>query len=181
MMRRVARAISRTLPALQPVLSSTEQVAVLMHNTPTREFVLVEIGREFGRDVVQSLAAAGIPAQVVRTRSDMERLADQPGRSVVAVLPIGDVRSSDPFLGVRAARPERLVVDLFLGRERFGLPIYQEDVIEIGRSLMLDYDFSLSRALDYARRRQAFEKTESFFRQLIARDERLKDYRAALA
>jgi hypothetical protein len=181
MMRRVARTIAATLPAIQPVLSSTQQVAGLMHNTPTREFLLLGIAREFSRDVVQSLAAAGIPAQVVGTRADMERLVDLPGRSVVAVLPIGDMRSSEPFLGIRTARPERLLVDLFLGRERLGLPLYREDVTEVGRSLMSDFEFSLSRALDYARRRRAYEKTGSFLRHLVAHDERLKDYRAALS
>ena len=180
MMRRVARRISEALPAIQPVLSSTQQVATLMHNTPTREFVLLGIAREFSRDVVQSLATAGVPAQVVGTRADMERLVDLPGRSVVAVLPIGDMRSSAPFLGVRIARPERLLVDLFLGYERLGLPIYREDIAEVGRSLMSDFDFSISRALDYARRRRAYEMTRSFLRDLVAHDQKLSDYRDAL-
>jgi len=151
-----------------------------MHNTPTREFVLLGIAREFSRDVVQSLATAGIAAQVVATRADMERLVDLPGRSVVAVLPIGDMRSSTPFLGVRIARPERLLVDLFLGHERLGLPIYREDITEVGRSLMSDFDFSISRVLDYARRRRAYEKTRLFLRDLVAHDRQLSDYRDAL-
>ena len=180
MMRRVARTLAKALPAIQPVLASTQQVATLMHNTPVREFVLVGIARDFSRDVVQSRAAAGVPAQVVATRADMERLVDLPGRSVVAVIPIGDMRSSAPFLGVRIARPERLLVDLLLGQERLGLPIYREDIREIGRSLMSDFDFSISRALDYARRRRAYERTRTFLRDLVMHDRKLSDYRDAL-
>lgn len=180
MMRRIARVIGGSLPALQPVISSTHQVAELMHNTPGRELVLLAIASDFSRDVTRSLASVGIPAQVVRTRSDMERVLDLPGAAVVVISPIGDLRSSEPFLGIRQARPERLLIDLFLGRKRFGLPVYQEDITEIGRALMSDFDFSISRALDYARRRRARETTASFLRDLVTGDKRLSDYTTAL-
>lgn len=179
-MRRVARALAAALPALEPVLSSTRQVAHLMHNLPTREIVLVQTTRASGRDVVQALAAAGMTAAVVSSRADMERLLDLPGQTPVVVLPVGDARASEPFAGVRIARPERVLVDLAVERDRVGLPMYAEDVVEVGRHLLADYDFSVSRALDYARRRRAYDRTASLLRDLIADDPRLRAYAEAL-
>lgn len=179
-MRRVARVITEKLPAMEPVISSTAQVARLMHNAPVREIVLVEVARPFARDVARAVAAKGLQALVVANRNDMERLAALSGRAIVAVIPVGDLRASVPFAGVRMSRPERLLVDLALERERIGLPIYAEDVRAVGESLLAEYDFSLSRALDYARRRRGYDKTSELLHSLIDRNERLRPYAAAL-
>lgn len=178
-MRRVARVMTKDLPALEPVISSTAQVARLMHNAPVREIVLVEVARPFAAAVARALGAKGLQALVVANRNDMERLASLSGRALVAVIPIGELRASIPFAGVRMARPERLLVDLAVERERVGLPIYAEDVRAVGESLLAEYDFSISRALDYARRRRAYDRTTELLHSLIDRNERLRPYAAA--
>ncbi len=179
-MNRIARVITQGLPALEPVIFSTAQVAELMHNAPAREIIVVAAARQFGRELVRTLSAAGISAQVVSKRADMERLLDLPGEVIVAVLPIGETRASRPFRGLRAARPERLFVDLAVGRNRLGLPLYDEDVLAIGDNLLANYDFSLSRALDYARRRRAHDQIAALLRRIVRDDPRLRDYIAAL-
>lgn len=179
-MRRIARTLAAELPALEPVISSTGQVASLMHNTPTREVVLVAISRPYAREVARVLAANGLQTQVVSTRVDMERLADLRGRVIVAVIPVGELRASEPFAGVRMARPERILVDLAIERDRIGLPVYAEDIRAIGESLLADYDFSVSRALDYARRRRAYDQTARLLRNIVEHDERLRPYAVAL-
>ena len=179
-MRRVARAMTERLPALQPVISSTAQVAQLMHNAPVREIVLVEIARPFAADVARALGAKGLQALLVANRSDMERLAALSGQVIVAVIPIGELRASMPFAGVRIARPERLLVDLAVERERIGLPIYAEDLRAVGESLLAEYEFSVSRALDYARRRRAYDETSELLHSVVDRNERLRPYAAAL-
>ena len=179
-MRRIARAITHDMPALEPVIFSTAQVADLMHNAPTREIVVVATARAFARDLVRTLSAAGYNAQVVSTRADMERLLDLPGRTIVAVLPVGEARASQPFLGLRAARPERVLVDLAVERERLGLPLYAEDVVAVGENLLANYDFSISRALDYARRRRAYDEIAQLLRTIVSADPRLRPYATAL-
>ncbi len=179
-MRRIARAIAQELPALQPVIFSTGQVAPLMHNAPAREIVVVATSRSFARDLVRTLAATGFAAQVVSTRADMERLLDLPGDMLVVVLPIGEVRGTAPFHGMRMARPERVLVDLAVERERDGLPLYEEDILALGGNLLANYDFSISRALDYARRRRAYDDIAHLLRIIVAADPRLRAYESAL-
>lgn len=182
-MRRIARAIAEDLPALEPVIFSTGQVAPLMHNAPAREIVVVATARSFARDLVRTLAAAGFAAQVVATRADMERLLDLPGTVIVAVLPIGEIRASMPstlFPGLRRALPERVLVDLAVERQRDGLPVYDEDVRAVGTNLLANYDFSISRALDYARRRHAYDEIAQLLRTIVDADPRLRVYEPAL-
>lgn len=179
-MRHVARAIAQELPALEPVIFSTGQVAPLMHNAPAREIVVVATARAFARDLVRTLATAGFSAQIVATRADMDRLLGLPGNSIVAVLPIGEIRASTPFRGVRAALPERVLVDLSVERERAGLPVYDEDLLAVGANLLANYDFSISRALDYARRRRAYDNIAQLLRTIVHTDPRLRAYEAAL-
>jgi hypothetical protein len=179
-MRRIARVIGQVLPALEPVIFSTGQVAPLMHNAPAREIAIVATSRSFVRDLVRALAATGYAGQVVSTRADMERLLDLPGDTLVAVLPIGETRGTAPFHGIRTARPERVLVDLAIERERVGLPLYEEDVLAVGGNLLANYDFSISRALDYARRRRAYDEIAHLLRTIVASDPRLRPYEPAL-
>lgn len=179
-MKRIARAIAQQMPALEPVMFSTGQVADLMHNAPAREIVVVATARAFARDLVRALSAAGSNAQVVSTRADMERLLDLPGQVVVAVSPTGDRRASKPSLGVRVALPERVLVDLAIGRRRLGLPLYDEDILALGENLLANYDFSISRALDYARRRRGYDEVAELLTAIVKRDPRLHAYVAAL-
>lgn len=179
-MKRLARAIAQQMPALEPVLFSTGQVADLMHNAPAREIVVIATARTFARDLARALAAAGPNAQVVSTRADMERLLDLPGQVIVAVSPIGDRRASKVALGVRVALPERVLVDLAIGRRRLGLPLYEEDVVAVGENLLANYDFSISRALDYARRRRGHDEVAALLRSIVQRDPRLHAFAAAL-
>ncbi|MBI2323862.1 MAG: type IV toxin-antitoxin system AbiEi family antitoxin domain-containing protein [Chloroflexi bacterium] len=178
-MKRLARAIAQEMPALEPVLFSTGQVADLMHNAPAREIVVVATARAFARDLVRALSAAGSNAQVVSTRADMERLLDLPGQVIVAVSPIGDRRASKLSLGVRVALPERVLVDLAIGRDRLGLPLYDEDILALGENVLANYDFSISRALDYARRRRGYDEVAELLKAIV-RDPRLHAYAAAL-
>ena len=180
-MRRIGRAIRQDLPVLEPVIFSTGQVAPLMHNAPTREIVVIATSRPFARDLVRSVASAGFPAQVVSTRADMERLLDLPGETIVAILPIGETRASKRLLGMRIALPERILVDLAVERERDGLPLYDEDVRAIGTNLLANYDFSISRALDYARRRRAYDDIAQLLRTIVRSDPRLGTYEPAVA
>lgn len=179
-MRRIARAIARELPALEPVIFSVGQVASLMHNAPAREIIVVATSRSFARDLIRTLAATGFAAQVVSTRADMDRLLDLPGDVLVAVLPIGETRATAPFQGVRTARPERVLVDLAVERERDGLPLYDEDILAVGGNLLANYDFSISRALDYARRRRAYDEIARLLRVIVNADPRLRTYEPAL-
>ncbi len=179
-MRRIARAIARAMPALEPVIFSTAQVTGFMHNAPAREIVLVATARAFARDLVRTLSDTGFNAQVVSTRADMERLLELPGRTIVVVLPIGELRASKPFLGLRTARPERVFVDLAVERERVGLPLYSEDVVAVGENLLANYDFSISRALDYARRRRAYDEIAELLSAIVYAHPRLRAYEAAL-
>lgn len=179
-MKRVARAIAQQLPALEPVMFSTGQVADLMHNALAREIVVVATARALARDLVRALSAAGSSAQVISTRADMERLLDLPGQVIVAVSPIGDRRASTPALGVRVALPERVLVDLAIGRQRLGLPLYDEDILALGENLLANYDFSISRALDYARRRRGHDEVAALLKAIVQRDPRLHPYAAAL-
>lgn len=178
-MKRVARAIAEQMPALEPVLFSTGQVADLMHNAPAREIVVVATARALARELVRALSAAGSNAQVVSTRADMERLLDLPGQ-VVAVSPVGDRRASKASLGVRVALPERVLVDLAIGRGRLGLPLYEEDILAVGQNLLANYDFSVSRALDYARRRRSYDDVAQLLRDIVKHEPRLHAYAAAL-
>lgn len=179
-MRRIARRIAQELPALEPVIFSIGQVAPLMHNAPAREIIIIATSRSFARDLVRTLAAAGFAAQVVSTRADMERLLDLPGDALVAVLPIGETRATTPFHGMLMARPERVLVDIAVGRERDGLPLYDEDILAVGGNLLANYDFSISRALDYARRRRAYDQIARLLRTIVGADPRLRTYEPAL-
>lgn len=179
-MRRIARTLRADLPALEPVVFSTAQVAPFMHNALAREIVVVAVARQFARDIVRTLASAGFAAHVVSSRADMEQLLDLPGRTIVAVLPIGEVRASLRSMGVRAARPERVLVDLAVEQERDGLPLYSEDVESVGANLLANYDFSISRALDYARRRRADDTIARLLRRIVVSDPRLEAYLPAL-
>ncbi len=179
-MKRIARVIAQEMPALEPVMFSTAQVAALMHNAPAREIVILATARAFARDLVRTVSAAGFNALVVSTRADMERLLGLPGRTIVAVLPVGETRGSEPSLGLRAARPERVFVDLAVERERLGLPLYDEDVLAVGDNLLANYDFSISRALDYARRRRAYPEIAKLLGTIVNEDPRLRAYAPAL-
>lgn len=179
-MKRLARTIAQEMPALEPVMFSTGQVADLMHNAPAREIVVMATARSLARDLVRALSAAGSNAQVVSTRADMERLLDLPGQVLVAVLPVGDRRASKPSLGIRLALPERVFVDLALASERLGLPLYREDVSAVGQSLLANYDFAISRALDYARRRRGYEAVARILTEVVRGDPRLRPYEPAL-
>ena len=151
-----------------------------MHNTPARELVLVAVGRPHVRTVRRALGIEGINADLVATPSDMERLLDSPGNPLVAIIPVGDTRASERFLGVRLARPERALVDLLVESERVGLPIYPEDIKEVAKALLSLYDFSVSRALDYARRRRAAEIVARLLREVASTDPALAPYGAVV-
>jgi hypothetical protein len=151
-----------------------------MHNTPARELVLIAVGRPHTRTVRRALSTEGINAELVTTREDMEHLVDSAGSPLVAIIPVGDTRGSESFLGVRLAGPERALVDLVVESERVGFPIYREDLSEVGKSLMSLYEFSVSRALDYARRRGASGMVAEFLREITKTDPKLAPYRAAL-
>ncbi len=180
-LRRVARILSAQFPAVDPVVFSTAQVATLMHNMSLKEIIVVEVPRSLTGDVARALSAQGVPAQSVLTAEDMNQLVNLPGDLVVAVLPIGDIRASHRQLGVRVASPERILVELFINRTRVGLPIYEQDVFEVGKSLLADYDFSISRALDYASRRGARDETALLLKRLIRTDKRLHPFERAIA
>ena len=180
--REVARLLGPEFPALEPVVSSTGQLAHLMHNTPTREIVFVEVGRQFVATIAEALAAAGLIAQPVRTPADMVRLLSLPGDRFIAVMGVTDQRGSEARDGVRIAGSERALVDLIVGRALYGLPLYQEDVVEAARGLLHGYDFSVSTARDYARRRgaAALQETSNVLTSVIANDPELAPYRKAL-
>lgn len=181
-MRDVARILAAELSALEPVISSTGQLAHLMHNTPTREVVFVDVGRQFVAAVVEALTAAGVIAQPVRTHADMTGLLSLPGDRFVAVMGVTDQRGSEERDGVRIAGSERALVDLVVGRARFRLPLYEEDIVEAARGLLRRYDFSVSAAHDYARRRGAvaLRETRKLLASVIANDPELAPYRKAL-
>lgn len=181
-MRDVARILATEFSALEPVISSTGQLAHLMHNTPTREVVFVDVGRQFVATVVEALTAAGVIAQPIRTPADMAGLLSLPGDRFVAVMGVTDRRGSEERDGVRIAGSERALVDLVVGRARFGLPLYEEDVVEAARGLLRGYDFSVSAAHDYARRRGAvaLRETRKLLASVIANDPELAPYRKAL-
>lgn len=180
--RDVARILGPEFPALEPVISSTGQLAHLMHNTPTREIVFVEVGRQFVGTIAEALTAAGLIAQPVRTPADMARLLSLPGDRFIAVMGVTDQRGSEERDGVRIAGSERALVDLIVGRALYGLPLYQEDVVEAARGLLRQYDFSVSTARDYARRRgaAALQETSNVLTSIIANDPELAPYRKAL-
>src|SRR5437870_3399572 len=159
--RQIAEILTQAAPGLEPVVFSTGQLAPYMHNTPTHELVLVAVPRAQARTVSRILSSAGITALPVQRPSDLDRLLDLPGEPLVAVTAVGDTRATEPFLGIRLARPERALVDLIVGADRLHLPIYPEDTREIARSLLTDYSFSVSKALDYARRRGAHARVAS--------------------
>ena len=177
----VVEILNRELPGLEPVVSSTGQLAPLMHNTLTREIAFVEVGRQFVPSVVEALTGAGLIAQPVRVRADMDRLLSLPGDRFIAVLGVSDQRGAHGH-GARVAGSERALVNLIVGRARFGLPLYQEDIVESARALMGRYDFSLSTAYDYARRRGdvALGATRSLLSSVITSDPDLAPYRKAL-
>ncbi|MDO8562570.1 MAG: hypothetical protein Q7S25_01865 [Candidatus Limnocylindria bacterium] len=181
-MRDVARILGPEFPALERVISSTGQLAHLMHNTPTREIVFVEAGRRFVGTIAKALAAAGLIAQPVRMPADMARLLSLPGDRFIAVMGVTDQRGSEERDGVRIAGSERALVDLIVGRALYGLPLYQEDVVEAARGLLHQYDFSVSTARDYARRRgaAALQATRNVLTSVIANDPELAPYRKAL-
>lgn len=180
--RDVARALASEFPNLEPVVSSTGQLAHLMHNTPTREILFVEVGRQFVDTVAEALTAAGLIAQPVRTPSDMRRLLSLPGDRFIAVIGVSDQRGSELRDGVRIAGAERALVDLIAGRALYGLPLYEEDVAAVAGGLMEHHDFSVSTARDYARRRGArtLRETKELLRAVTASDPLLAPYRKAL-
>lgn len=154
-MSAVGAALHKELPVLDATISSTFQLASLMHNMPRREIVMVAVARKFVRDVVEALGAHNIAAHQARARADVAQLMAQPGDVAVVVLALGESRGTRRQGDLLVASPERLLADLLIERERIGLPIYEEDLLASAEGLLRGFPFSVSRFLDYAKRRNA--------------------------
>lgn len=179
-MLKAAAALKADFPLVDAVIASTEQIAPLMHNMPSREIVLIAVRRTFVSDAVSALARHGIPSLVLRDREQMETLLRQPGTELFAILPGANLRATETRDGLRTARPERLLVDLLLLVDRIGFPLAVPDLRAVAETLVAEYEFSISTYLDYARRRAAEARARSFLARAIANEPRLQTFHQLL-
>lgn len=151
-LRVLADTIQAGLPFAEFTLWSTVQVVELAHMVPTHHVTFVEAERDVAATIYEVLLTAGEHVLLDPSREALSQLLDLAEEPAV-IRSRAETMATVEVAGIRTASLEKLLVDLYFGSTREGLPLAPEELGRMLRAALSHYTVNFVLLLAYAERR----------------------------